>query len=412
MSERRRERIQRKPQRRNRKLRFKPTPKFYAIAAGFVLVVALIAILISNTQHTVNAENGTIPFSHSASGIIIRSESLYQTENYGKSVFIANEGQRVSTGTIIADVYTWDYSDSVISQLKTLRDKIMDYQQTNLLGGAISEELANLNSQIEQKSAYISRILEGTGDGNLSVLEKELRTLMDERTSLLYESVQLDETLSGYIEQESTLKARIDEWKKTITSASDGLVSFYFDGCETLLTPENMKKLDETQITNILNGKTYYTIKDTTASRPLYRLVNENEWYIIMLSDKRIAEFDNKNVFRVSINGETDIQYTATIDGYAENKGTYIYYLKFEDSIGRLLLARAVDMQISYDYTGIEVSTDAIFENNGQKGVYVNDKDLKTFVPVNVLIIRDGKAIIEPVDISSGLNSSSVIYER
>lgn len=409
VSERRRQRSSAKT--RKRKVRFRPTGKFYAVVGGFAAIVILLILLISGIKKAVPAENGAIRFETSASGIIIRSENLYQTENYGKSVFLASEGQRVGTGTIVADVYTWDYSDSVVSQLKTLQDKIMDYQQQSLLGGNVSEEMAELNKQIEQKSDHIVRVLEGTGEGHISTLEKELRALMDARTSLLYESVQVDDTLSGYIEQEATIKARIDQWKKTITAASDGLISFYFDGCETLLTPDNMKKLEEKQITDILNGKTFYTITDTTASRPLYRLVDENEWYVVMLSDKKITEFDNSNIFRVTMNGETDTVYTATIDGFTEAHGTYIYYLKFQDSIKNLLLARAVDMQISYDYTGIMVSEDAIVESGGQKGVYMQTENGKEFVPVNVLIIREGKAIIEPIDLKSGLSTSSIVYE-
>ena len=68
-------------------------------------------------------------------------------------------------------------------------------------------------------------------------------------------------------------------------------------------------------------------------------------------------------------------------------------------------------MQISYDYTGIMVSEDAIVESGGQKGVYMQTENGKEFVPVNVLIIREGKAIIEPIDLKSGLTASSTIYE-
>ena len=200
VSERRRQRSSAKT--RKRKVRFRPTGKFYAVVGGFAAIVVLLILLIGGIKKAVPAENGAIRFETSASGIIIRSENLYQTENYGKSVFSASEGQRVGTGTIVADVYTWDYSDSVVSQLKTLQDKIMDYQQQSLLGGSVSGEMAELNKQIEQKSDHIVRVLEGTGEGHISTLEKELRAVYGNDLVLVGDSLRGGQIYDAVIDAE------------------------------------------------------------------------------------------------------------------------------------------------------------------------------------------------------------------
>ncbi|MBR3304984.1 MAG: hypothetical protein IKI74_04070 [Christensenellaceae bacterium] len=387
-------------------------PRFFIFAGILLGIIAAVIVLIATAQHTVPVEEGTIGFSMSGTGIVIRKETLYQTENYGKSVFIAKEGQHVSSGAVIADVYTWDYSDSIVSQLKNLENKIMDYQLTSLESQGIPEELTTYNKKIQQMSNQISRLLDGRADGDLFSAETELRHLMSERSDLLYESVQEDDTLNGYIEQEAFLTARIDEWRKTITAAGDGLISFYFDGCETLLTPDNMKKLTAQQLTDIVNGKIYYTIPDTNAARPLYRLVNEHEWYICMISDTVIPEFENNNIFNVYIDGDRDIRYHATVDGYTESGKKYIYYLEFADSLKELLLQRSVIMDIEFDYSGLKVSRKSIFRSKDENGVYIrNAEGKKQFVPVNILIDRDGYCIVEAKD-GVSLGKSSIIYER
>ncbi len=396
---------------RRNKTKFKPNMRFYIFCFCILAVVALCVFILKGIKHKVNAETGSMSFSYSTKGIIIRNETLYQTENYSKSVFIASEGQKVNNGTVIADIYTYDYNDSVVSQLKTVQDKIMEYQQNTLLGGTVSEEMASLNGKIAQKSEQISRLLCGTADGDIPVLEKELRELLKERTNLLYESVQGDATLTDYITQETDLKAQIDGWKKTITASESGLVSFYFDGCETILTPDNMTKLGLAQLENILEGKNSYTISDTNASRPFYRLVDENEWYIVMIADEYIPEFENKNVFYITINGDKGKQYSATVQGYNKANDSYIYYLSLEDSIKDLLLARTVDIELSYEYKGIKVKKSAISTEKNIKGIYLRENNKKKFIPVNTLIERDGVVIIETIDPAIKIDNSCVIYE-
>ena len=128
-------------------------PRFFIFAGILLGIIAAVIVLIATAQHTVPVEEGTIGFSMSGTGIVIRKETLYQTENYGKSVFIAKEGQHVSSGAVIADVYTWDYSDSIVSQLKNLENKIMDYQLTSLESQGIPEELSTYNKKIQQMSS-------------------------------------------------------------------------------------------------------------------------------------------------------------------------------------------------------------------------------------------------------------------
>lgn len=51
---------------------------------------------------------------------------------------------------------------------------------------------------------------------------------------------------------------------KIFVAEEDGVVSYYFDGAEASLTPENMLDLTANEILNIQNGKSYYTLAAST----------------------------------------------------------------------------------------------------------------------------------------------------
>lgn len=234
--------------------------------AAAVAIVCTALFLILGSQ-TTEAKKGELSFSESGQGIIIRSETLYKSENYGKVEFLAEEGQAVTEGTPIAAVYSWNYSDKDYADLKALQDKIMDYQQGNILKDVVNKDLENLNKVIEEKSEAIRAVTRGEAEGDLLQMERELETLMEERTKFLKESVKEDQTLADFYQQEAALVAKIDDWKEITLAKGDGVVSFYFDGTETLLQPSNMKKLTLQNINDILEGKTFYKADTATASR-------------------------------------------------------------------------------------------------------------------------------------------------
>jgi len=172
-----------------------------------------------------------------------------------------------------------------------------------------------------------------------------------------------------------------------------------------------MVKLSVSDITNILEGKSYYTLTDSTTSRPLYRLVEKNNWYVVVISDIEIPEFSSKDTaFQVNFGGSNSDNYTAKVTEVRTEGKNYIYYFHFTDDISKLVIARNVDMTISKEYVGVLVPEKAIKKKGGKLGVYIRNSDNeKLFVPVEILINNDGSAIIQAVDLTDPLNETSVL---
>ena len=108
--------------------RRRPKARFYLILGAVLTVVVMMVVLVVRAQATSAVEWGQTSFSGTYDMLIVRSEVVYEAKNYGKTVFVAEEGQRVFAGDEIAQVYNWQYNDDTYSQLLSLQQQILDYE--------------------------------------------------------------------------------------------------------------------------------------------------------------------------------------------------------------------------------------------------------------------------------------------
>ena len=195
------------------------------VLAGVLVLSLLLMVLLR--KKTFTAERDTVNFSVAGQGVLIRSERLYSAEGYGRAEYIAQEGQVLSAGSPIADVYSNDYSDKDYAALKELQEKILDYQQNNAQSGIIDEDMVALNKQIAAKTDEIRAVITGAQAGSLDQLQRDIRLLMEERADILRRAAKEDSQLSAFYAQEQTLITKIQNYKRTLVAESDGVVSFY-----------------------------------------------------------------------------------------------------------------------------------------------------------------------------------------
>ena len=204
---------------------------------GVILVLAVAVIILAVNMFkpkTFSVESGAMSFQTDADGIMIKNETLYSAEGYGRAEYVAQDGQFVQTGTLIAEVYSNDYSENDYNTLKELREKILDYQQTNAQTGVIDQDMASLDEQISRISEQIRKIISREQEGDLRQLQIDITRLMDERSSIMRSAAKEDSQLSSYYEQERTLLDKIKNYRRDLIAEKDGIVSFYFDGTETV----------------------------------------------------------------------------------------------------------------------------------------------------------------------------------
>lgn len=380
--------------------RRRPNAKFYGFIATIAAVVIAVVFFV-NAVDTVSVEQGEVLYEMKVPVVLMRDEQIISTDNYGKANYVAQEGERVEADATVAEVYKRGYNDKVLSELLAVQTSIMQYQE-KLLQGKEDAELNQINTQIIEKRNETVAAIDGGLYGDAVTKEQELKELMQKKQKYLKEIVTPDQQLQSFYSSEQQLQERIDGWRIIEKAPSAGVVSYYFDGAESMLNASNIENTSSTDITNILNG-TIQTPSEgavaKSAEKPLFRLVNNFKWYLMVYSKTPIPEIQKDTIFTVAFDEYLDRQYQGKVLGtITEGTDSYIYTIEMTEDIGELLSVRRTDAKIYTKFEGLKVPTNSVIEKDGVKGVNVISGKEKIFVPVTVKIERQGDSIILPIE--------------
>lgn len=379
--------------------RRKLKPRFYVVCAALVACVAfLVWTFFPGKPHSV--DQGKIEYSDSFNSVVIRDETIYQEENFGKITMLVGEGKKVAKDAKIAEVYQWDYSDRITAELTDIQTKISDYQEQNVLKNIVNKDLETVRGKINDKIAEIKAVVDGTSTADTLKLEEQLKGLKNEEQTLIKAiSPTTDATLNEMYALEKSILDRIDKSKRDVLASEAGVVSFYFDGAEETLKPENIDNFTKADVENILAGKLPTTNNQLDGKKSLYRLIDNYKWYIVFLGPKDgVRELVVDQKYEITFEGIYDQPYNGKLISSRNVDGATLYAFEFEEDVSPLISVRSAKIKINKTFEGYKIPSSAIKEQNGIKGVYVDMSYGKTFVKVNVVVDDGRHAIVEFID--------------
>jgi len=217
------------------------------------------------------------------------------------------------------------------------------------------------------------------------------------RQEYLRQNKRGDSKLTKLYDEENTRLASIQSWRTVSNADRDGVVSFYIDGYETDLTPDTLNGLSIPQIRSVLAGERLENTRQTR-NNGIYRIVNQNRWYVAVLySGNTWTPMVGQDNYYLQMEGFDDLIYTASVYSVQKENDTTLAIFEVRDPIGPLIYRRTGKAQFSITLTGLSVRVEALYNENGQMGVWVYDVPGGTFVPVEVLSSDGNIAMIQPM---------------
>lgn len=174
------------------------------------------------------------------------------------------------------------------------------------------------------------------------------------------------------------------------TSPLSGVFSLTIDGYEDYFTFENMEKIKRETVESFSYKSSNLERASVIEGEPVFKVSSDDVWYVLCWMDedsvKNYPEGKEVVLQLPEGNVEADVyKVKKESDGYRVIFHLDVYYKAFAES-------RAEDMTvIASDNSGLIVNNSAIIEKNGNKGVYVKDKNgAYKFKRVKV-VATDGK---------------------
>lgn len=174
-----------------------------------------------------------------------------------------------------------------------------------------------------------------------------------------------------------------------------GIVSYYMDGYESKITPENMDKLTYEACSG-LEGQSPLELKRERigAGEPVYKIVDRTKWYLVCFTDTNSEKnYTEGQAVKVELD-DNDVD--AVVLRVSKKDGRLRVILEtdaYYEPFCRKRTAKA--FLTTSDGKGLIINNGSITRTGGQKGVYVRDKAGEyEFVPIRVYLTDGGRSLI------------------
>ena len=378
--------------------RFRATGRFYVFIA--MLLVGLFFIVrefwaLDSPEAIVTTASAS--YTTTMDAIILRDESVSAYEGEGRVEYLVDEGATVSAGENIVDLYAASYITKAFTELETIRGTIRDYYQ-ELLSGIKDPELERLEANVQAQALEMKRLLQGGQIGNLVNVERMLRQTMDERYRYLNANRRENNKLNNYFTQESNIKNSIESLKTTKRADKDGVVSFYLDGYERVLTPQLLGDITPEQIRMVMAGKPLVP-KSTSVrmEKDIFKITSTEKWYVVLISNEKGWNPVAGQIFQMQMDDVSGFAFIGTVTEIQKSQGEVVAIVEIAAPLGPMINRRSGRMSIGTHLSGYMVPRAAVTNQNGQTGVWLTDVAGDTFVPVEVLTTDSNAALVEPL---------------
>ena len=367
----------------------------------FLLALLVVAFLIIRPLLVTRSKETVIMMANAAQRqtvdcVIIRDETVVTSESTARVEYIAAEDSLVSVGDNIANLYTTGYSEGLLNNLETTRKKIQDYHK-QLLANIVDADLSRLDTVVNMMAIELKNLITRQTTGNLKTVTSQLETAMVNRQDYLRQNKRGDNKLTKLYDEENARLSSIQSWRKVSTAEQEGVVSFYIDGYEGDLSPAGLNTLSIADVRTVLGGGNLENTRQIR-NNGIYRIVDQDDWYVAVLANSAswtpVVGQDN---YYMQLDGFDDLIYTASVYSVQKEGDTTLAVFQIRDPIGPLIYRRSGKAQFNIELTGLSVRVEALYNQNGQMGVWVYDVPGGTFVPVEVLSTDGSIAMIQPL---------------
>ena len=396
------------PQIPGRRKRMNPSD-IALIVVGMLAVIGFAAwFLYSNyapqAARIGRVETGSLSAIHSGNVLVVRNEIPFDAEGVNSIMYEAKEGSKVARNAVICYVYSTGYSASAVRQLQEFRDEIRDYQESLIESSTIYDAKSDrYNGDVLALAQQMRSLIAGE-DGSLPNIEAQMTQVVAERQTYFDKKYASDQRFSRKKDDERSQNQRISSWMLSHTANSEALVSFYSDGFEYAINGGNYTGFEPNEVRAMINGRKPENAAPAKGRTTIYRLVKDNEWYALFLSDDTEWNPVVGETYELQLERFGDTPVTASVVSFTKSGGELLVRLRISGSVQQVMYLRSCGAVLSESMSTLMVNERAIHTRDDMTGVTVVDGSTESFIPVNVIHVLDGYAYFQTVQ-------QSVLFE-
>ncbi len=304
----------------------------------FLIFVYIAVVMVNyfNKEHISIYEvvRKSISDDNTYKGIVLRDEKVYYTKKAGYINYYIGDGERVGKKTTI---YSVDETGEIYKRLEeTIAEATVSQEDTRRIRSSISEF----------KNTYTDSSYDKVSDFKYSLENAVLEINNASQLSSLTKLTKDDEH---------------ENYLKLVSAPKSGIITYTMDNKETLtqddITKETFSDTTETKVQLRTN-------EAVEAKSPVYKMINSEDWSIIILLSKeqyeKLVDMDKINITFKKDNLST----TAALQTY-EKGDSYFGKLTLNRYVVRYLNDRFLDIELMLNSaTGLKIPSTSILEKD------------------------------------------------
>lgn len=310
-----------------------------------------VIMLIKNPTDTFSVEQGRIYQEESATGYIIREETVIKGSNYKNGmVQIKTEGERVAKDEAIFRYYS-SGEESLKKKIADLDVKIDEAmsEEKNLF----SSDIRALEKQIESK---VTSLMEVSNLQTIREVKKEVNSSITKKAKIAGELSPSGSYLKKLITERSKYENQLNEGAEYLKAPISGVVSYKVDGYEEILTPNSFNGITKDFLKE-LNIKTGQVVADSTESG---KIINNFKCYIACILDSEQAKnAELGDTIKLRLPNNTEV--SSNVEYISKENDDVILVLELTEQVQELVSYRKISFDIIWwRHSGKKVPNSAI----------------------------------------------------
>lgn len=360
---------------------------FIFVAIVFVYTsYHLVNLFLSEDIETIISGVTTESDSVSGTGYIFRDEILLTSGTAGAVDYFVADGEKISVGQQIANVYgVSSASDGILAKrMLFLTDKQISLLEKSVISGAEATDLASLRKDAGDTYYKLLNLISERDTSELAVQTEKMMVTMNKMSVLSEGSSTVTASLDSLKNQRASYL--VGEHMPQ-TSPMSGYFYYTPDGFESRFKVSALEKMTANEFYSLVH---YYENTEPKLDSAIYgKLAETTHWNFVMpLSQKRAALLEDGKDYKLTFKENNNTTLTMTLQSRIEatSREESILIFRCNRLPDNFSLARCQNAEIELSSVdGIYVPLSAMEKVDGVRGVYVLRGSVVHFRKVDII---------------------------
>ena len=374
------------------------------LAVAFLYVILQLYAIAGRTYRTETAISYTMADSISATGVAVFD--AVDVQGGGNLGYLVDDGERVTSGTVLAEQYSGDGQAALREQLVSLQKSIA------LLNKSQNSAGSDLSLLTSQSTSALYDLLDEIDQSDYSGIADQEQQFLLAQNRLQISTGQVSDfsqTIADLQAQNDSIQGQLGSLSTISADTNDYFISAANAGFLSM-DAAAIDGLSPADFATALSAGLGAAPQDLAG-----RIVTGFSWrFYATCSDADAARFEGLSSVKIRVPGKQDAPLAATVVSVNVDADNHVAKIELEcQNINAAVLTfgqenARIDLKT---YQGIRIDRSALHIVDGVKGVYVKYGSLQRFRKITILYENDSYILV-PSDGALGTDNEVRLYDE